>query len=67
MLNGSKVTRRGPTTFIALPVEAQLPIIHGCQCSYCKANPDKQPMWDTLAVSDAPYAWTVHYPELVRS
>lgn len=66
-LNGSKITRRGPTTFIALPIEAQTPIAGGCQCPYCKAHPTTTPMWDTLAVDDeAPYAWTVHLPERNR-
>lgn len=64
-LSGAKVTHRNGTSFVALPVEAQLPIPHGCSCPFCKAHPDKPPMWDTLAVSaDEPRAWTVHYPDL---
>jgi hypothetical protein len=66
-MNGSKVTHRNETSFVALPVEAQSPIAGGCHCSYCKANPDKRPMWDTLAIgADTPRAWTVHYPDLPR-
>ena len=66
-MNGSKVTTRNGTSFVALPVEAQNPIAGGCSCQFCKANPDKQPMWDTLAIgADAPRAWTVHYPDLPR-
>ena len=68
MMNGSKVTKRNGTYFVAIPAEAQLPIAGGCQCPHCKAHPEQQPMWDTLAIgADAPNAWTVHYPDLPRS
>lgn len=71
MLNGARVRRINKTIFIELPKEAQRPIDGGCVCTFCKAHPDRKPMWDTLAVS-AEYpeypgrtdtAWTVHYPE----
>ena len=66
-MNGAKVTHRNGTSFVALPAETRRPIDGGCQCAYCKAHPDKRPMWDTLAISaDATRAWTVHYPDLPR-
>ena len=49
-MNGEKVTKRNSTYFVALPIEVQKPVPGGsCQCPYCKAHPDKPPMWDTLA------------------
>lgn len=62
--NGLSVKTRDGTLFVALPPAAQTAIGYGCECPYCKAHPDKTPMWDTLAV--APHhnrTWTVHYPE----
>jgi len=65
--NSIRITKRDNTLFIPLPKEAQEPINCGCDCNYCKANRDKTPMWDTLAVSpDSEWTWTVHYPELQR-
>lgn len=64
-LNGIKVVKVKGTMFVALPVNYRSPIKGGCSCNYCKANPDKTPMWDTLAVNpDADYSWTVHFPEI---
>ena len=69
-INGIRVTRKGNTIFIPLPPGMQIPIQFGCKCSFCKAHPDKVPMWDTLAIYEkAPSnpwdtATTVHYPEL---
>jgi hypothetical protein len=70
-LNGMQVVaRRGNTIFIRLPDALQRPIDGGCHCGYCKANPDKTPKWDALAVAadkehvDQPNTtWTVHMPE----
>jgi hypothetical protein len=69
MFNALKVHKRENTLFVALPVEVQKPIAGGCKCNYCLWNPEKTPMWDTLALSpDSQYTWTVHYPDLeVRS
>ena len=65
-MNGSKVTKRGETYFVALPADAQRQIAGGCQCAWCLTHPDRTPMWDTLAIGEASHAWTVHYPELPR-
>jgi hypothetical protein len=67
-----RVKRRGDTIFMALPESLRRPIVGGCQCPYCRANPKEVPSWDTLAVGTkaakdlggSEYSWTVHYPEL---
>ena len=60
-----KVHKRGDTLFVALPPGATVAILQGCQCAFCKANPDKTPSWDTLAIDpESERAWTVHFPEL---
>jgi hypothetical protein len=65
--NGIKTHRIGKTMFIPLPVKVQQPI-DGCDCKFCKAHPDRKPMWDTLAISpDSERTWTVHYPEIQRA
>jgi hypothetical protein len=55
-------TTKAFTTFVSLPVPLQRPITGGCQCAFCKAHPNRPPMWDTLA-TDGVDSWTVHYPE----
>lgn len=72
---------RDGTIFVRLPPELQTEIDAGpdlpesdprksgwanaCCCPYCKSNPDKRPMWDTLAIpTDAlGHTWTVHMPD----
>jgi hypothetical protein len=65
-LSGIKPRLVGGKLFVALPVELQRTIEGGCSCAYCKAHPDKTPMWDTLAIDARAqrHTWTVHYPEL---
>ena len=72
LTNGMVVLgRREGVMFIRLPDALQVPIDR-CGCPFCKAHPDKTPMWDTLAVHvDADprstrsqdYTWTVHMPD----
>ena len=69
-MNGIRVTKRKDkdgtiTLFIPLPTHLQRTIEGGCDCSFCKANPDKPAKWDTMAISpDGEWTWTVHYPDL---
>jgi hypothetical protein len=67
-LTGLKPKLVGKTLFVALPPELQRPIEGGCQCRFCKADLNKPPMWDTLAIAANAEGrtWTVHYPELGR-
>ena len=66
--NGLRTERRKQTVFVALPPEAWRPISGGCGCDYCKAHPDKTPMWDTLLVNPTANGTysdrtsTCHYP-----
>ena len=68
-MNGSQVIgRTASTIFVRLPDDAQRPC-GTCSCSYCKANPERTPMWDTLAIATSKPAdgpdtvWTVHMPD----
>ena len=61
--SGHMVYRNGKTNFVSLPPPAQRPIDGGCHCSFCKANPDRTPMWDTLAFTNSEDAFTVHMPD----
>ena len=65
-MNGSFVTKRGNTLFVALPPFLQRPIDGGCSCDWCKAHPHAIPAWDTLAVDDRGQsrAWTIHFPDM---
>jgi hypothetical protein len=64
-----RASKDGSTLFVVLPPEACEPVEGGCSCDYCKAHPDRTPMWDTLAVAsdprDKPYTWLVHNPRVV--
>jgi len=66
----TRITRRDSTIFVPLPKNAQKEIDGGCQCQFCRANPDRTPMWDTLAIdardSGSNWTWIVHYPECLR-
>lgn len=69
LTNGMKVLgRNGGTLFVRLPDELQTPC-NGCSCAWCKAHPDKTPMWDTLAIAiskpskGTDTTWTVHMPD----
>lgn len=61
----TKATRVKDTIFIVAPIEARRPIENGCNCTYCKAHPDKTPMWDVYSVDAKSPTWAtlVHYPE----
>lgn len=55
------------TVFLPLPEKMWRPVPFGCECTYCKAHPNKPPMWDTLAGHpDKEWTWVVHYPELAE-
>jgi hypothetical protein len=69
--NGARVRRSksGSTIYVELPAACRRPT-DGCACDYCKAHPQLEPAWDTLAIgAEAPgrgkleHAWTVHAPE----
>lgn len=65
-----KAIRRDDTIFIALPKAARKVIPYGCNCYYCKAHPDQNPTWDTIAVAADvvnAHAFTVHYPEFANA
>lgn len=55
-----------PTAFVPLPYNVRRVIELGCQCPYCKANPERTPKWDTLAISIDGETWIVHYPEIAN-
>ena len=66
-LNGLEVIARGgDAIYIRVPSELQLPC-NGCDCDYCKAHPELEPKWDTVAVPVFPskldVTWTVHMPD----
>jgi hypothetical protein len=65
-IHSERVYRRKDTIFIALPADQQRPIEGACVCPFCVAHPDKQPMWDTLAVGKNSGRWTslVHFPDM---
>lgn len=71
-MNGSAVTRRNKTIFVALPVALRRPIEGGCSCAYCAAHPDQVPAWDTLAIGEKKrvdandVTWVVHAPEIAK-
>lgn len=58
----------GDALFVPIPKELAAPVPGGCQCDYCKANPELTPMWDTLALpakaknKQGEHTWTVHMP-----
>ena len=69
-MNGTTIiARTKDAAYIRIPRELQQPINGGCECYYCKANPDITPKWDTLLVPTTrprkgnDYVSHVHMPE----
>jgi hypothetical protein len=51
--------------FVPLPLSEQTQIPFGCGCGYCKAHPEKTPMWDCQGIDlQTEEIWRCHYPDL---
>jgi hypothetical protein len=52
------------TIFTPLAKEERQPIGWPCECEWCKAHPDEESHWDTLATAPDGHSWTIHWPGL---